>query len=104
MKTTLIALAAGIGTFSSMVSFLREPIPLVDYVEDITGKAQRGLGIDDAELLSSAGISAGTLEALRTGSPDEETVRRVAPVLGLDPERLVASARKAWYAEVPKSP
>ncbi len=78
-----------------------DAIPLEDYVEDITGKAQRGLGIGDSELLSRAGISGEALSALRAGSPDAETVRRVAPVLGLDPERLAVSARRAWYPEVP---
>ncbi|HUF61463.1 MAG TPA: MBL fold metallo-hydrolase [Verrucomicrobiales bacterium] len=78
-----------------------DAVPLEDYVEDITGKAQRGLGIRDAELLSRAGISAEALAALCAGSPDEETVWRVAPVLDLHPERLAVSARRGWYPEVP---
>ena len=74
-------------------------IPLEDNFADIIGKAQRGLGLDNAELARRAGLRAAEVQALRGGAFDEAAVRAVAPVLRLGADRLVALGRRTWYPE-----
>lgn len=64
-------------------------IPLEDTFADVIGKAQRGLGIGDADLAARAGVSVPALAAARSGTFDAEVVSRLAPVLGLHPAALV---------------
>jgi len=70
---------------------------LEDFCEDIIAKAQNGLRLTNRELAERARIDLSTLRALKNGEPLEDPLRRIAPILGLDPERLVTSARKAWF-------
>jgi glyoxylase-like metal-dependent hydrolase (beta-lactamase superfamily II) len=79
-------------------------IPLEDALEDIIGKAQRGLRLSDEDLRDKADIEEDDLTDLRNGLVREAPLRRVAGVLGLDPDSLVAIARKTWYPEVPVAP
>src|SRR5438552_3892695 len=65
----------------------RMNIPLEDDYTDIIGKAKRGLGLTNLPL--------------PTRSDDETALRRLASVLRLDPDALVASAQKAWYPRDP---
>ena len=76
-------------------------IPLEDYSEDIIGKVMRGRGVSKDRLCDEAGISAGELEALLRGEALEAPLRKVAPVLGLGADQLVACARKSWYPDQP---
>lgn len=76
-------------------------IPLEDFSEDILGKAQRGLGIDTGTLAQRTGLDRRTIQELRNGSCDADAIRKVAPVLGLDVDTLIASAEKAWFPEQP---
>lgn len=69
---------------------------LEDFCEDIINKAQKGLKLSDSELCNQAHISTDSLEKVKQGDFDEETIRKVAPVLGLDEDALVVSAKKAW--------
>ncbi|MFP6887876.1 MAG: MBL fold metallo-hydrolase [Opitutales bacterium] len=71
-------------------------IPIEDFHEDIIGKAARGLGVGKEELAETAGISRKQVEGVLAGGVDEVTIRAVAPILGLDVEKLVVSAGKAW--------
>ena len=71
-------------------------IPIEDFHEDIIGKASRGLGVSKRELAERAGVAVDRVQALLHGEVDEEAIRAVAPVLGLDGEKLVVSANKAW--------
>lgn len=76
-----------------------DDVPIEDFHEDVVGKAARGLGVGKGELAEKAGVSRERVEALLTGEVDEDTIRAVAPVLGLDPDKLVTSARKTWRPE-----
>lgn len=76
-----------------------DDVPIEDFHEDIVGKAARGLGVGKGELAEKGGISRERVEALLAGEGDETALRLVAPVLGLDAEKLVVSARKAWRPE-----
>ena len=58
-------------------------IPLEDDFTDIVGKAQRGLRLTSVSLPKNA--------------DDEAALRKLATALQLDPDALVASAKKAWY-------
>ena len=71
-------------------------IPIEDFYEDIIGKAARGLGIGKAELAEKSGVNPGLITSLLDGEVDETLIRSIAPVLGLDAEKLVISALKQW--------
>lgn len=69
---------------------------LEDFCEDIIGKAQKGLKISDSELCFKAGIDDQSLEKVKQGHFDANTIRKIAPILKLDEENLIISAKKAW--------
>jgi glyoxylase-like metal-dependent hydrolase (beta-lactamase superfamily II) len=76
-------------------------IPLEDSVSDIIGKAQRGLGIDDAALAAKIGVPAGELDAvkeIRGAAPDK--VEKLAQALKLGPRTLVALAEGKYQPRV----
>jgi len=72
-------------------------IPLEDSHLDILGKAQRGLGLSDAQLIEKSGLSAAELEAVREGATT--SLSKLAGPLGLSASALVASAHKEWVPE-----
>ena len=72
------------------------PIPLEDNVGDIVGKAQRGLRVSDSQLAEKAGVRVEALDQLRGGQVDNDMLRKVAPILKLDPEALVELAAGKW--------
>ena len=77
-------------------------IPLEDNFTDILGKAQRGLGLADTELARRAGLSAAQVRMVRSGLPaasneiDDAVIRKLAAVLNLGADALIASAKQAW--------
>jgi hydroxyacylglutathione hydrolase len=71
-------------------------IPLEDNVGDIIGKAQRGLGITNEALREQAGITQAQLRALKGEQPPVDALRKVAPVLRLGTDSLIAIARGTW--------
>jgi glyoxylase-like metal-dependent hydrolase (beta-lactamase superfamily II) len=71
-------------------------IPLEDNVGDIIGKAQRGMGITNEALREQAGITVAQLRALKGEQPPEDALRKVAPILRLGADQLVAIARGDW--------
>ncbi|MCE0499287.1 MAG: MBL fold metallo-hydrolase [Methylacidiphilales bacterium] len=80
-------------------------IPLEDTVADVIGKAQRGLGLSDAELAKLSRID-DELDAVKLvrGVPFGE-VQKLARVLELGPRSLVALAEGTYYPKViPPSP
>lgn len=79
-------------------------IPLEDNFSDIIGKAQRGLGISDADLAKRAEVTVEEVVALKSGRPLIAVLRRVARHLRLSPDALEASAQKAWYPAQPNFP
>ncbi len=74
-------------------------IPLEDNAIDIVQKAQRGLGLSDAALAESAGISRELIGKLRQGDLDEQVLLRIAPALGLDGRALCEIASGRWRPE-----
>ena len=76
-------------------------LPLEDNFTDIIGKAQRGLGLSDAEFARRADVSIEQLRAAKSGKIDEGVIRKLASVLSLGPDALVVSAQQTWY---PKNP
>jgi len=79
-------------------------IPLEDALEDMVGKAQRGLGMTDAELCAKADLLVEDLVDIRNGLLREAQVRRLAGILGLHAECLLEIAKKQWYPEIPIVP
>lgn len=63
-------------------------IDMEDNFADVVGKAQRGLGIADAELAERAGISREALSRIKNERFDAAVLRKIAPVLGLDARTL----------------
>lgn len=63
-------------------------LELEDTVVDVVNKAQRGLRLDDATLLSRSGLSAEELEAVRDGKGDAALLARLAPALQLSAPAL----------------
>ena len=76
-------------------------IPLEDNFNDVLGKAQRGLQLNDEQLAQKAGVSVSDVTRAKEGQFDEAVVRKLAPVLNLKPDALVALGKKLWY---PKDP
>lgn len=74
-------------------------ISLEDNAADIIGKAQRGLGISDSQLAERAGLSAEQVRKLRDGKFDEQSIKRVAPLLSLNAEALQKLAAGKWTPE-----
>lgn len=74
-------------------------IPIEDNAGDIVGKAQRGLGLSDSQLAEKAGVNAENVKQIRDGKFEDQTLRRVAPVLGLDAASLITLARNEWKPE-----
>ena len=76
-------------------------IPLEDGATDIIGKAQRGLGLDDAELAIKARLSEEELAAAKQvkGAPFAN-VEKLAKALELGPRALVAIAEGTYTPTV----
>jgi hydroxyacylglutathione hydrolase len=72
------------------------PIPLEDFVADVVGKAQRGLGISDGQLAERAGVTAEKVRSLRSADFDEGAIDRVAPVLKLSSAGLRKLSSGKW--------
>lgn len=76
-------------------------IPLEDNFNDVLGKAQRGLQFSDEQLAKKAAVSVEELTHAKEGHFDEAVLRKLAPVLNLKADAVVALGKKAWY---PKDP
>jgi hydroxyacylglutathione hydrolase len=79
-------------------------IPIEDNFTDVIAKAQRGLGITDADLCKRAEVTPGDLSALKAGNVIDAVLRRVARHLRLGPNALEELAHKRWYPEAPVFP
>ena len=74
-------------------------IPLEDNAGDILGKAQRGLGISDSQLAEKSGVGPERIKEMREGKYEDDALRAVAPVLGLDAASLIKLANNEWVPE-----
>ncbi|MHA3771570.1 MBL fold metallo-hydrolase [Verrucomicrobiota bacterium sgz303538] len=71
-------------------------LPLEDNFNDIVNKTLRGLSLSESEAAQRAGIAPDRVKALRDGKFDETAARKLAPVLGLGADALIASANGAY--------
>jgi hydroxyacylglutathione hydrolase len=71
-------------------------IPLEDLFVDIIGKAQRGLGLDDASLAQRARLEPAQIEGLKAGSGDRSQIVSLGAALDLAPGALVESFENSW--------
>jgi glyoxylase-like metal-dependent hydrolase (beta-lactamase superfamily II) len=76
-------------------------IPIEDSFSDVIGKAQRGLGVTDADLCARAEVTPEDLGAVKSGTVIDAVIRRVARHLKLSPDALQELAHRGWYPEVP---
>ena len=74
-------------------------IGIEDFCEDIVGKAMRGTNMSDTDLAAMAAVDVESIQRLRRGEGDADTVRAVAKPLGLHPEKLVDTFNGAWYPQ-----
>ncbi len=73
-------------------------IAIEDEFNDIVGKAMNGLRLSAAELARKSGVPVDSIEAIARGQlPDEVSLAKIAPALGLEPNALVRSAMKIFY-------
>lgn len=79
-------------------------LPLEDNCQDVIAKAQRGLGISDADLSRRAEVSLEDLQSLQSGQAKDAVLRRVARHLGLSPDALEALLHQSWYPRIPDFP
>lgn len=64
-------------------------IPLEDLLQDVIGKARRGLRLSEAQLVQKAGITFEQLEGLQAGVFEPAALAKVAGVLDLEPRALL---------------
>ena len=72
---------------------------LEDNHEDIIAKAMRGQKMGKAMLAELAKVKKSEIERLLAGEVIESIISKIAPVLKLDTEKLLISARKEWLPE-----
>ena len=71
-------------------------IRLEDNHDDIITKALRGQGIGKSSIAERLNVERSAIERILKGEVLEDVIIRIAPVLGLDSEKLLISARKEW--------
>lgn len=79
-------------------------IPLEDNYDDVLRKAQRGMGVTNAQLAQRAEVTEEAVESLMNGTYDDAVARRVARHLKLGPKALSALGNKEWYPSAPAFP
>jgi Zn-dependent hydrolases, including glyoxylases len=79
-------------------------IPIEDNFNDVIAKAQRGLGISDADLAARAEITPEALAEVKAGAPRLPVIRRIARHLQLSPDALEILAKKEAYPKAPIFP
>jgi len=72
-------------------------VPLEDNFTDILGKAQRGLKLSDDQVAAKAAVATAELVSAKSGTVNEDVLRKLAEALQLGATALVATANKAWY-------
>lgn len=63
---------------------------LEDEFSDVIAKAMKGLEIEVEDLAKKTGVSPCEISGLLHGDMEEDTVRRISPVLGLDADAVIA--------------
>ncbi len=71
-------------------------VPIEDEYQDVLKKAAIGLRLSHSALALSSGLNLKKVRALIDGNFSEIDARKVAPILGLDADKLVALAGRSW--------
>ena len=76
---------------------------LEDEFGDIIGKARRGRELSMADLAEQSNVSEDAIVQMEAYelTPDDDTIRTLAAVLGLDPGKLQASAARGFFPLYP---
>lgn len=74
-------------------------IPLEDSYQDILNKSLRGLGLNVADLAQKSSVPQEEIVAFRDGTFSQDTARKIAPALGLDPEAYVVCGTGGWQPD-----
>jgi hydroxyacylglutathione hydrolase len=72
-------------------------IPLEDNFADVLSKASRGSSLEVSTLAERSGLEADKVKSVLGGKLDEAAVRKLAPVLGLGAERVVALGKGDYH-------
>lgn len=79
-------------------------IPLEDHYNDVLSKALLGLKLKPEDVAAKADLEAPTIQKVLDGDFDETAVRRLAPLLALGENQLVALGRHAYSPDVTPPP
>lgn len=71
-------------------------LPLEDFFTDVITKAQRGLGMTETALAAKSGLSLPSLQMVKAGTVDEESLFKIATALHLHAPSLIAMAHQSW--------
>jgi glyoxylase-like metal-dependent hydrolase (beta-lactamase superfamily II) len=71
-------------------------LPLEDFFNDVIGKAQRGLRLDDETLAAKASVSLEDLHAAKNGTVDPAVLTHLAGALNLHGPSLIVMAGQSW--------
>lgn len=79
-------------------------IPIEDGFEDVVEKAAVGQSLGHVALAERAGLSLRQVRALVNGDDNETHLRKIAPLLGLDADKLVSLAEGTWRPKAVELP
>ena len=79
-------------------------VPIEDEYQDVLKKAAIGLRLSHSALALSSGLNLKEVRALFDGNFSEIDARKLAPILGLDADKLVALAGRSWLPHEVSSP
>lgn len=74
-----------------------DKVKLEDNHEDVLAKAMRGLGKGKTEVSAILGMPKSRINKVLDGGIDDEVIARLAPLLGLDAEKLLDSSYQKWF-------
>ncbi len=79
-------------------------IPLEDQLQDVIGKARRGLRLTESQLAQKAGVPLQVVEAMQHGQAEPEDAAKVAKALALNAAALTALGNASWQPAEAKTP
>ncbi len=79
-------------------------VPIEDEYQDVLKKAAIGLRLSHSALALSSGLNFKQVRTLFDGNFSEIYARKLAPILGLDADKLVALAGRSWSPHEVSSP
>jgi len=73
--------------------------PLEDSWIDVLAKAQKGLGLEDAQLSQKADIELSQLQAIKEGRYDLPILKKLCSALGLKESAMIELAHSEWFPD-----